>query len=112
MFQSIFPNFVFTHTISTVRSTLWIFTISKAQTKIRYILIVICSHFRTKSYKLHGPPMSVDQTDFGLVLYNHANLYRFEEHLVTGRLNKYQFFSAFHWSTSDTPPAPQCITVQ
>ena len=27
-------------------------------------------------------------------------------HLVIGRLNEYQFFSAFHWSTSDTPPTP------
>ena len=33
-------------------------------------------------------------------------------HLVVGQLNKYQFFSAFHWSTSDTPLASQCITVQ
>ena len=30
-------------------------------------------------YRLHGPPMSVDKTDFGLVLYNHANFNRFEE---------------------------------
>ena len=28
---------------------------------------------------LHGPPMLVDKTKFGLVLYNHANFYRFEE---------------------------------
>ena len=28
---------------------------------------------------LHGPPMLVDKTKFGLVLYNHANHYRFEE---------------------------------
>ena len=32
-------------------------------------------------------------------------------HLVIGQLNEYQFFSAFHWSTSGTPPASQCITV-
>ena len=32
--------------------------------------------------------------------------------LVIGQLNEYQFFSAFHWSTSGTPPASQCITVQ
>ena len=25
------------------------------------------------------------------------------KHLVIGRLNEYQFFSAFQWSTSDTP---------
>ena len=35
------------------------------------------------------------------------------KHLVIGQLNEYQFFfSAFHWSASDTPPASQCITVQ
>ena len=34
------------------------------------------------------------------------------KHLVIGQLNEYQFFSVFHWSTSDTPPASQCITVQ
>ena len=28
---------------------------------------------------LHGPPMLVDKTNFGLVLYNHASFYRFEE---------------------------------
>ena len=27
--------------------------------------------------ELHGPPMSVDKTNFGLELYNHANFYRF-----------------------------------
>ena len=34
------------------------------------------------------------------------------KHLVIGQLNEYQFFSAFHWSTSDTPLASQCITRQ
>ena len=33
-------------------------------------------------------------------------------HVVIGQLNEYQFFIAFLWSTSDTPPASQCITVQ
>ena len=28
---------------------------------------------------LHGPPMLVDKTNFGLVLYNHAIFYQFEE---------------------------------
>ena len=59
---------------------------------------------------LHGPPMLVDKTNFGLVLYIHTNFYRFEETSI-GQLNEYQFFSAFHWSTSDTPPASQRITV-
>ena len=30
-------------------------------------------------FKLHGPPMLVDKTKFGLVIYNHAKFYRFEE---------------------------------
>ena len=29
--------------------------------------------------KLHSPPMLADKTNFGLVLYNHANFYWFEE---------------------------------
>ena len=33
------------------------------------------------------------------------------KHLVIGWLKEYQFFSAFHWSTRDTPSASQCITV-
>ena len=41
--------------------------------------------------------MMADKTNFGLVLYNHANFYRFEEtSIVIGKLNEYQFFSAFH----------------
>ena len=39
--------------------------------------------FATKSIDifetLHGPPMLVDKTNFGLVLYNHADFNRFEE---------------------------------
>ena len=34
------------------------------------------------------------------------------EHLVIDQLKEYYFFSAFHWSTRDTPLASQCITVQ
>ena len=33
-------------------------------------------------------------------------------YLVIGQLNEYKFFSAFRWSTSDTPPASKCRTVQ
>ena len=62
--------------------------------------------------ELHDPPMLVDKTSFGLVIYNHVNLYRLRKHLVIGQLNENQFFSAFHWPASDTPAAPQCITVQ
>ena len=56
--------------------------------------------------------MLVDETNVGSVLYNHANFHRFEETSTYWSVNEYQFFSAFHWSTSDTPPASQCITVQ
>ena len=34
------------------------------------------------------------------------------KHLAIGQLNEYQFFSAFHWSTSYTPLATQCLTAQ
>ena len=61
--------------------------------------------------ELHGSPMLVDETNFDLVLYNHATFIGLRKHLVIGQLNEYQFFFAFHWSTSDTPPASQCITV-
>ena len=39
--------------------------------------------------------MLVDETSFGLVLYNHSNIYRFEEHLGIGQLNEYQFSLRF-----------------
>ena len=63
-----------------------------------------------KILPLHGPPMLVHKTNFGLEIYNHANFYQFEKHLVIGQLNEYQIFSAFHWLTSDTTPASQCMT--
>ena len=61
---------------------------------------------------LHGPPMLVDETSFGLVLYKHTNFYRFEKSSSYWSVKQISFFSAFHWSTSDTPPASQCITVE
>ena len=60
------------------------------------------------SLKLLGPPMLVDKTKFGSVLYNHTNFYRF----VIGQLHDDQFFSVFYWSTSVIPPPPQCLTVK
>ena len=47
---------------------------------------------------LHGPPMLVDKTNFGLVLYNHLTFIGLRRHLVIGQLNEYQFFFAFQWS--------------
>ena len=32
-----------------------------------------------KQKELQGPPMLFDKTNFGLVIYNQANFYRFEE---------------------------------
>ena len=61
--------------------------------------------------RLHGSPMLADKTKFGIVLCNQTNFYRFEESSI-GQLSEYQFFSSFHWSTSDTPPASLCITEQ
>ena len=61
---------------------------------------------------LHGPPMLVDKTKFGLVIYNYFKFIGLRNNLVIGQFNEYSFFSAFHWSTSNTPLASQCITVQ
>ena len=62
--------------------------------------------------RMHGSPMLVDKTKFGIVICNQTNFIGLRNHLVIGQLSEYQFFSSFHWSTSDTPPASQCITVQ
>ena len=58
--------------------------------------------FTSLSKLLHGPPMLVEKTNFGLVLYNYANFYPFEETSSYWLVKEYQFFSAFHWATSDT----------
>ena len=52
--------------------------------------------------------MLIDETNFGIT----QTLIGLRKHLVIGQLNEYQFFAAFHWSTSDTPPVSKCITVQ
>ena len=41
---------------------------------VLYDMISFCFHLG-----LHGPPMLVYKTNFGLVLYNHASFYRFDE---------------------------------
>ena len=40
---------------------------------------------------LHGLPMLVHKTSFGLVLCNHANFIGLRKHLVIGQLNEYQY---------------------
>ena len=46
--------------------------------------------------------MLVDENDFGLVIYNHANFYRFEKISSYWSVKRISVFSAFHWSTSNT----------
>ena len=45
--------------------------------------------------KLHGPPMSVDKAGFGLVLYNHAYFYRFEETSTYWSVKRISVFFCF-----------------
>ena len=42
---------------------------------------------------LHGPPILVDKTNFGLVIYNHANFYRFEESFSYWSVKRISVFS-------------------
>ena len=51
---------------------------------------------------LHGPPIMVDKTNFGLVFYNHANFYRFEETSSFWSVKRISVFPALHWSISGT----------
>ena len=57
---------------------------------------------------LHGPPVLVDKTNFGLVLYNRANFYR------SGESSSYWSVKLLCFSlvNSNTSPASQCIAVQ
>ena len=61
---------------------------------------------------LDGLPMLVDRpilVHYSIITPTFIGL---RNHQVTGQLNEYQFLSVFHWSTSDTSPASQCMTVQ
>ena len=58
---------------------------------------------------LHGPPMSVDKTDFGLVLCNHANFYRFEETSSYWSVKRISVFLCISLVNQRHTP---CITVQ
>ena len=58
-------------------------------------------HHRRSYNNIIARPGNAGKTNFGLGIYNHGNFYRFEESS-----------SYWYWSTSDTPPASQCITVQ
>ena len=46
---------------------------------ITRVLYIKVKFKRKKKILLQGPQMLVDKTNFGLVLYNHANFYWFEE---------------------------------
>ena len=43
------------------------------------LLFVLVCVFCYEGQLLHGPPILVDKTNFGLEIYNQANFYRFEE---------------------------------
>ena len=62
--------------------------------------------------ELHGSPMLVDKTNFGLVLYNHANFYRFEDTSSYWSVKRTSVFLCFSLVRKRQPPASQCITVQ
>ena len=87
------------------------FGVFSVLTFVSYCTAHPCWLIRPICILMHGPPMLVDKTIFGLVIYNHTNFYQFEE-TSSYWSKEYQFFSAFHWSTSDTPQASQCLTVQ
>ena len=44
---------------------------------------------------LHGPPVLVDNTNFGSIIT--PTFIGLRKHLAIGQLNEYQFFSVFHW---------------
>ena len=73
---------------------------------ITITVILRCPNYKNFTVVMSGPPMLADKTNFGLVFYNYANFCRFE------KTSRYRFFSAFHWSTSDTPPASQSYSDQ
>ena len=60
--------------------------------------------FRCDWPLLHGLPMLVDKTNFGLVLYNHANFYRFEKTSSYWSVERISVFLCFslviQWHTS------------
>ena len=55
-----------------IKCTFYIFTLKETVLHIFFI-------YHYKLFILHGPPMLVDKTNFGLVLYNHTNFYQLEE---------------------------------
>ena len=76
--------------------------------QIAYFLI----WFELVSLKLHGLQILIDKTNFGLLIYNHANFYWCDKPSIYWSVKGISVFSAFHWPTSDTPLALQCITIQ
>ena len=49
----------------------------------------------TSVFELHSPPMFVDRINFGLVLYNQANFYQFEETSSYWSVKRISFFHCF-----------------
>ena len=65
-----------------------------------------------KSVTLHGPPMLVDTTNFGLVFYNHANFYRFEETSSYWSVKQISVFSPLFIGQTATHHRHHILTVQ
>ena len=47
--------------------------------KLTSVFVLTVAQTADTTIKLHGPPMLVDKTNFGLVIYNYTNFYRFKE---------------------------------
>ena len=61
---------------------------------------------------LHGPPLLNDRPILVKCSIITPTFIALRNHQVIGQLNEYHFLSVFHWSTSDTSTASQCMTVQ
>ena len=65
------------------------------------------SAFTMHIYNVVMGPKDSDETANSEVPDQTAPFIGLRNHLVIGQLNAYQFFSDFHWSTSNTPLASQ-----
>ena len=63
---------------------------------------------------MHGPPMLVDKTNFGEVLYNPTNFYRFEETSSYWSVKRISVFLCFslvnQWHTSGITVCNRTVT--
>ena len=66
---------------------------------------LICYCLLDMDAKNDGPPMLVDKTYFGLMLYYHTNFYQFGETSSYWSVKRSLVFLCFSLVNSDTPPA-------